>query len=101
MEDKDVYAQESIGRVIECGGRYVTLVNGNLLIKGYFTRLTGDKAILDDLALKLDSSTKVYTEDSDALRDKAALDFSIVADTASSYGSNHNILAPVLRTGTP
>lgn len=95
MEDKYGYAMLSDSRVISTGKKFQTELDANEFLDGLFAQLTTNHTEEENLAIKLDVSTKEFTKEGVAIRDKAAFEFSIAASVASAYGTNKNITALV------
>ncbi|MEI6851493.1 MAG: hypothetical protein WCL06_01575 [Bacteroidota bacterium] len=91
MEDKYGYAMLSDARVIKTGENFDAELAANTFLAGLFDTLHNNHIDEEKMAIKLDVSTKEFTKEGVAIRDKAAFEFSIAASVASGYGTSNNI----------
>ncbi|MEI8201546.1 MAG: hypothetical protein WCH34_00925 [Bacteroidota bacterium] len=91
MEDKNGYFLLSTDRFIALKAIFQSELDNNSELSEMFDHIIADQATAKGMALKLETSTIVFTKTSNAIRDKAAEDFSITASTMSGYGVKNNI----------
>ena len=89
MNDKNGYFILSTTRVLGVRTTYNSTITSNPLLSEMFVDLETMHASAISFTLKLDTSTKKFTTAGEAIRDKAALDYSIAATALSSYGVRH------------
>jgi len=90
MEDKHSYFLLSLARSIATSVKFSSELTTNTVVAGLFNTLTTQNITANKMAMDLETSTKIYTKESDAVRDKSAQEISIAAQVASGFGAGND-----------
>lgn len=91
MEDKYMYNYESKRRVLDVAPRFNNELTANTGLAAMFAKLQIQTDDAGQSLILLDTSTKAHTKAGIAIKEKAALSFSIGASIATGYGNGNQI----------